>query len=119
MERIKLNDGTILNIEGGSTENSVSVVVDTLDTLNTYVEAFTEENLTRFEILNDADLVTAVITDKYLASFTGTPVRETENYTLMFNFGNVDTVSARLDALEEEQEIQDEAIQELAETLAE
>lgn len=119
MEKIKLKDETILNIENGATERSVAVVVENISDMNEYVEALTKANLTEFEILNDNNLVTAVITNKYLASFTGVPVGYTGNYKITFNFGNVDMVAEKLAELEATQELQDEAITELAGIVAE
>lgn len=119
MEKIKLKNKMTLNIENGSTEHSIAVVVSNVSEITPYIEALTKENLERFEILNDNDLVTAVLSSKYLSSFSGVPVGDAGNYKITFYFENVDMIAERLAELEATQELQDEAITELAGIVAE
>lgn len=122
MEQIKLKDGTTLSIEGGATENQVCITVADFNEITPYEESFTDENLSRFEILNKAGMTTAVLKDKHLKSITSESV--SDGYKVAFNFSDVDVVTKRLNTLEqtqaeiiESQEIQDGAIAELAEVL--
>ena len=103
MEMIKLKDGTVFNIEDGATQNSVAII-DTLENIAIYEEAFTEENLERFEILNEKGLTTAIIKDKFLRSIEC--IRQEDNddeYKLVFGLGDVDMNAKRIKALEEAQ----------------
>lgn len=131
MNKIRLYDGTELNIENGATENCVAVIIGDLSVIDTYVKAFTKENLVYAEIINCNEIsaneeVVSVIKDKYLINFDGTQIVGDTNYIVCFHFSNVYSIEDRLAmleaenmALKESQEIQDEAIVELADIIAE
>ena len=114
MEKIKLKDGTELEILGGATSNSVSVQYEQLADLDSCVNALTEENLEEFSILSESGEVCTTMTNKYLSNISINP----EDKVATFYLANVDMIAKRLAALEATQEIQDEAIVELAEMTA-
>lgn len=111
MEKIKLADGTEIEILGGATSDSVSVQYEQLAVLDSYVNDFTEENLEEFSILNESGKVCTTMTNKYLSKISINPTDKVAT----FHLGNVDMIAKRLAELEATQEIQDEAIVELAE----
>ena len=114
MEKIKLADGTEIEILGGATSNSVSVQYEQLADLDSYVDAFTEDNLEEFSILNESGEVCTTLTNKYLSSISINPTDK----VALFHLADVDMIAKRLAILEATQEIQDEAIVELAEIAA-
>lgn len=111
MEKIKLKDGTEIEILGGATSNSVSVQYEQLADLDSCVNVLTEDNLEEFSILNESGEVCTTLTNKYLSSISINPTDKVATFYL----ANVDMIAKRLAALEATQEIQDEAIVELAE----
>lgn len=125
MSKIKLSNGTIHNVEsvdGGC----IAVVMADLTEIATYVDAFTKENLSRVEVLDENNNVVSILKDKYLLGFDGTQVVESTDFIVCFRIADVYTLEERIAKLEAEneelkasQEIQDEAIVELAEIVAE
>lgn len=63
MEKIKLNDGTVLEIKDGATEYAITVVTASVDEV---AKQFTDSNLERYEILTADDSVCAIFTKKHL-----------------------------------------------------
>lgn len=114
MEKIKLADGTELEILGGATSNNVSVQYEQLADLDSYVNAFTDENLEVFSILNEGGEACTTMTNKYLSNININPTDKVAT----FHLADVDMIAKRLAELEATQEIQDEAIVELAEMVA-
>ena len=127
MDKIKLKDGTELNIEIGATESCIAVVTNDLTIVDTYVKSFTKDNLVKAEILDEDGNVILILKNKYLFGFDGTDVKgEDDNYIVCFRLLDVYTLEERIAMLEAEnaelkasQEIQDEAIIELADIIAE
>lgn len=126
MEKIKLKDGTELNIENGATESCIAVVTEDLTIIDTYVKALTKENLSQAVVVDENDSVISKIKNKYLTGFDGTQVVESTDFIVCFRLSNVYTMEERIAMLEAEnealrasQEIQDEAIVELADIIAE
>lgn len=120
MNKIILKDGTELIIENGATESCIAVVTEDLSIVDTYVKALTKENLTTAEIINESGEVTLTLRDKYITGFDGTDVKDEEGkYIVCFRFADVYTIAERISRLEASQEIQDEAITEIAGIIAE
>ena len=111
MEKIKLANGTELEIMNGATIGAVTMPYETFGDVVSLTEQMTEENLSEYSILNDAGLTCTTQHDKYVSAIHIIPADKTVTFTL----SDVDMVAKRLDALEQTQEIQDEAIVELAE----
>lgn len=95
MEWIKLNDGTVLEIQSGCTEHTICVLTDSVDNL---ISNFTDENLERFEILNESYEVTAIYTKKHLKNFSAELVENA--YLVSIYFSDIDEIYERISALE-------------------
>lgn len=109
MEKIVLKDGTEIEILNGATENCIKVSCSTTEAAE-IAKKLTDNNLTEFSILTEDEQVCTILKDKQLDKYTvylAGGVAE-------FVFKDVDTVSKRLTELEATQEMQDEAITELA-----
>ena len=115
MEKVVLKDGTELEICNGATENTLTMELTEENTVETLVSIMTEENLSEYKILTESGIECTTIKDKYVKSYTV----NTEENTVRFHLADVDTVSKRLAELEATQEMQDEAIMELATMAAE
>ena len=114
MEKVVYKDGTGLEIQNGATENTLTMQLTAENTLEKLVATMTEENLSEYKILTASGVECTTIKDKYVKSYTV----NTEENTVKFNLADVDTVSKRLAELEATQEMQDEAITELAAMVA-
>lgn len=120
MEKIILKDGTELNIENGATESCLAVVTENLSIVDTYVKSLTKENLSRATVVDEAGETVLTLKDKYLSDFDGTDVKgEDGKYIVCFRLADVYTFAERLAMLEASHEIQEEAIVELADIIAE
>ena len=115
MEKVVLKDGTGLEIQNGATENTLTMQLTEENTLEKLVATMTEENLAEYKILTESGVECTTLKDKYVKSYTV----NTEENTVRFHLTDVDTVVKRLAELEATQEMQDEAITELAEMAAE
>ena len=126
MHKIRLSNGTELNIESVD-DGYIAVVTEDLTIIDSYVKSLTKENLSKVEVLEESGNVTLTLKDKYLTGFDGTQVvGEEGNYIVCFRLNDVYTLEERIAmleaenaALKESQEIQDEAIVELAGIIAE
>lgn len=110
MEKVVLKDETDIEIINGATENCITVAATTHEEIITIVDMLTEENLEKYKILNSDGLECATIENKYVESYTVYPTKG----QVVFNLADVDIVAKRLTELETTQEMQDEAITELA-----
>ena len=124
--KIKLKDGTELNIENGATGGCIAVVTEDLTIIDAYIKALTKENLSKAVVVDESEEVILTIKDKYLLGFDGTQVIESTDFIVCFRLADVYTFEERIAMLEAEnealkasQEIQDEAIVELADIIAE
>lgn len=115
MEKVVLKNGEEIEICNGAVENCITVTCSTLEEVGTIADQLTEENLEEYKILNSAGLECCTITNKYLDSFTV----YLNKGQAQFNLADVDMTEKRLKSLEETQELQDEAITELASMAAE
>lgn len=115
MEKIVLNDGTVLSIQNGATENSLTMPITGDNDLEKLISVMTEENLTKYKILNESGVECTTIFDKYVKTYTV----NTEENTVRFELSDVDALLKRLENLEASQADQDDAITELAEIVAE
>ena len=110
MEKIKLKDGTELEICNGATENILTMQLTEENTLEKLVALMTEENLSEYKILTESGVECTTIKDKYVKTYTV----NTEENTVRFHLADVDLIAKRVAELEATQEMQDEAITELA-----
>ena len=126
MQKIKVYEGTELNVENGASNSCISIITGDLTIVDAYVKALTKENLSHAVITNEEGNVTSNIKDKYLYGFDGNQVIESTDYIVCSRLADVYTLEERIAMLEAEnealkasQEIQDEAIVELADIIAE
>lgn len=115
MEKVVLKDGTEIEILNGATENSFSVLCCTNEEVAGIVNKLTEENLSEFKILAEDGTECTTLADKCVKSYTV----NTEENVATFKLADVDAILKRLSALEETQEMQDMAISEIADIVAE
>lgn len=125
MHKIRLSNGTELNIESVD-DGCIAVIIDDLTIIDSYVKSLTKENLVHAEVIDENDAVILTLKDKHLIEFDGTQIVGEENYIVCFRIADVYTLEERIAmleaenaALKESQEIQDEAIVELAGIIAE
>ena len=125
MEKIKLYDGTVFDIVSGSDEY-VNIIASSIDEV---VSCFTDDNLKYCEILADVneteaeveeetvaeEVVRAAFSNKHMKNFSAVAVDD--GYDIVIALTDFDEVAERLAALEEAQNIQEEAIVELASLL--
>lgn len=114
MEKIKLSNGTELEILNGATIGAVSMPYTELSDVVALTEQMTEENLSEYSILNESGLTCTIQKNKYVSEIRINPTDKAVTFVL----ADVDMVAKRLEALEQTQEIQDSAIVELAEMAA-
>lgn len=127
MEKIILKDGTELNIENGaSVDYCIAIITKDLTIVDSYVKALTKENLSKAVVVDENGEVILTLKDKCLSGFDGTQVVESTDFIVCFRLADVYTLEERIAMLEAEnealkasQEIQDEAIVELADIIAE
>lgn len=115
MEKMKLKDGTEIEIINGASENYITAECSALKEVETIADKLTDENLEEYKILNSSGLECRNLENKHLNSFTVYPDKK----QVQFHLTDVDMVAKRLEALETTQETQDEAITELAGIIAE
>lgn len=115
MEKMILKDGEEIEIYNGAIENCITATYSTLEDVAVIVGKLTEDNLEEYKILNSAGLECCTLNNKCLESFTVYPNKG----QVVFNLADVDMVEKRLGNLEATQELQDEAITELASMAAE
>lgn len=115
MEKMKLKDGTEIEIMNGAIENYITVVCNNMEEVGEIADNLTDENLEEYKILNSSGLECCTLENKHLESIIIYP----DKGYAQFNLTDVDMVAKRLEALETTQETQDEAITELAGIIAE
>lgn len=97
MEKIKLKDQTEIAVEGGMTPNSFKTVVVGYEGMKSLYENLTEENLSEFQVLNDAGLVCSVLKNKKVASKRTFEIIEgTENLKVTVNLKDIDVRELQL-----------------------
>ena len=128
MGKIKLANGLELDIQLTSTDSEcVALFAKDLTIIELYVKAFTKENLEKAYIIDDNDEIVLVLKNKYLTGFDGSPLIDEEGkFIVCFRLADVYSLEERIAMLELEneqlknsQEVQDEAIIELASIIAE
>ena len=115
MNKIILKDKTTYTIEEGATLSSISIKASTFDGMKGITDSFTKENLSE---------VTFTTNDNYSGNYTNleaTEFRFIKNddgtYLLTISLKERDKLEMRLEALEESQNTQNDAIAEMSETV--
>lgn len=116
MEKIKLNDGTIFEIQPNSSEYNISIIAYSVDEV---IAAFTDENLTRYEILTENYSTCAIYTKKHLKKLGAESTEDGYLVTLIFEDVNdiyervkhleatVETLQAEIEATKVETETEE------------
>lgn len=115
MNKIILKDKTTYTIEEGATPSSISIKASTFDDMKTITDNFTRENLSE---------VTFTTNDNYSGSYTNLEATEFKfvknddgTYLLTISLKERDKLEMRLEALEESQSTQNDAIAEMSEAV--
>ena len=114
MEKIVLKDKTEILVEGGTTGTTFATIVAGTEGIKTLLDKLTEENLSSMELKNEAGLVCAVLENRTLNNVNVIKIEKTENYKVAVTLVEKDAVLLRLEALEEGQTLQDNAIAEMS-----
>jgi hypothetical protein len=117
MEKIVLKDKTEILVEGGTTTNAFTTVVQGTEGVKALLDKLTEENLSSMEMQNEAGLVCAVWENRILNNVNVVKIEKTENYKAVVTLVEKDAVLLRLEALEAGQALQDNAIADMSETV--
>lgn len=115
MEKIVLKDNTEIEIQDGATENSFTISFEDETEISAIVSNFTVDNLSEFKIYNASGVLCTTILNKKLITY----VTNVDEKTIVFNLSDVSELEQRIVQLETYQEVQDEAIAELAEIATE
>lgn len=112
MDKMILKDNTEIELQAGGSLSAVAVKFDSKDDMLETWKTMTLDNLADVKFQNDAGAVIGSYADLVLVSETS---RETSDGTVQttFSFREKTDTEKRLDALEEGQEVQDEAINDL------
>lgn len=107
-----LKNGEVISLEPGSRLGALCVVsADRKEMVNIW-ELFTEQNLKKVEIKNGEGVVIGNYTDIILVSETSV-VSSNGTVSTTFSLREKTEMEKRIDALEEEQEVQNDAIDDL------
>ena len=117
MEKIVLKDKTEILVEGGTTTNVFTTVVQGTEGVKALLDKLTEENLSSMEMQNEAGLVCAVWENKTLGNVNVVNVPKTNNWRVTVALADKDPLLMRLEALEAGQALQDNAIADMSETV--
>ena len=117
MEKIVLKDKTEILVEGGTTTNVFTTIVQGTEGIKTLLDTLTEENLSNMEMQNEAGLVCAVWENRQLDNLNTNKIEKTDNWRVTVSLKEKDTVTLRLEALEAGQVLQDNAIADMSETV--
>lgn len=115
MNKIILKDKTTYTIEEGAALSSISIKASTFEDMKTITDNFTRENLSE---------VTFTTNDNYSGNYTNLEATEFKfvknddgTYLLTISLKERDKLEMRLEALEESQSTQNDAIAEMSEAV--
>ena len=117
MEKIILKDRAEILVEGGTTANAFTTIVQGTEGVKNLLDKLTEENLSSVEMQNEAGLVCAVLENKLLSNVNVVSISKTNNWKVTVILTNKDPMLIRLEALEAGQITQNDAIAEMSETI--
>lgn len=109
---LELFDGTQLEIEDGASLNRIVVIAENETDAVSVCNKITDENVSRVQFIHEGN-VTATYTNLVI-NFA--PIRQTnedQTVTVIISLREKTSIEYRLDALEESQEVQDGAIEDL------
>ena len=117
MEKIILKDKKEILVEGGTTTNTFTTIVAGTEGVKLLLDSLTEDNLSNVEMQNEAGLVCAVWENRVLDSVNTVKIDKTDNWKTTVTLTNKDPLLVRVEALEEGQATQNDAIAEMSDTV--
>lgn len=105
-----LKDGTVIELEAGASLRDIKVVSENKAAMMETWNRLTENNLSAVTVKNGDGLTVGTYTGLMLESETSVVMKNGSVLT-SFNFREKTDIEERLDALEQGQQVQDEAIQ--------
>ena len=118
MDKMILKDTTEIELQAGGSLSAVAVKFDSKDDMLQAWKKMTPENLAEVKFQNDAGTTIGEYADLILVSETSQETSDGAVQTA-FSFRAKTDTEKRLDALEEGQAVQDEAISDLGEATSE
>ena len=116
-DTLVLKDGSIVELESGASLSALVVLSATKEDFVSTWNKLTVDNLSEVIVKNTSDVVVANYTNLVLVNETSTITNN--GISTVFNLREKSKIEIRLDAIEAGQEIQNEAIDDLATTVAE
>lgn len=117
MDKLKFVDGTIIDIEDGATLSEVTHIASNEANALFVCGKVTAENVEHLEFLHNDDII-GIYDNIVIAAPTTRENGEGETIIVRMHFREKDPLELRLDALEESQEIQDGAIEDIGAALS-
>lgn len=122
MEKVKLNDGTLIEIQSGCSENKIEIITNSVDEV---FNNFTDENLARIEFLTETDEVCAIYFEKYMKKVVAEAVED--GFLVKVELADANEIYKRVTDLEKavgslvntEEETEEVAVEELPEEVTE
>lgn len=116
MEKLTLKDSTELNILDGATTNIMQIVISAVSDFENVYNALTDDNLAEVSISTSGGEICSKLKNKTLTSATVETVTidEADMLVITIVLRDISTIEQRLTTVETTQELQDEAITELA-----
>ena len=106
--KIKLKNETIIEVLDNTTTTDIIINFDDITSLDEFRKDLTDDNLSIFNYLDDSDNVIATYVNYTLINTSY--VVEDEKYQATFSLRQYTDTEVRLNALEKEQVVQNEAI---------
>lgn len=105
MEKLELKNGEQIEVQSGAIENSVKVLVESIDAFKELYSKLTDDNLSQISYLNEAGVLCAIYKDKTLskaeiATETDEETGESKLITTL-TFKDIDITAKKLKHLEE------------------
>ena len=116
-DTLVLKDGSIIELESGASLSALVVLSSTTEDFVATWNKFTVENLSEVRVKSGSGVVVANYTNLVLVNETSTITDD--GISTVFKLREKSEIEIRLDAIEAGQEIQNEAIDDLATVVAE
>lgn len=117
MEKIVLKDKTTIDVEGGTTANTFTTIVQGAERVKGLLDKLTEENLSNVQLQNEAGLVCAILENKVLSNVNVVSIPKTSNWKVTVMLIDKDPLLIRLEILEAGQLTQNNAIAEMSDAI--
>lgn len=117
MEKLILKDKTEILVEGGTTTNKFTTIVVGTAGVKSFLDNLTYENLANMELKNEAGITCAVLENKEVENINIHKIEKTDNWRVSVTLKEKDVVMQRLEKLEKDQELQNNAIADISESV--